>query len=221
MKNMGLDSLYLVSPKEFPNAVATDRAVGADDVLQSARVVQRLDQAIADCGLVVGTSARKRSIDWPELTPQIAMSRCYAESLSAPTAILFGQERSGLTNSEVDRCQFLVSIPADEVFPSLNLVSAVQIMAYELRLAHLRALEPGNAISTDPTALATADELHRFFEHLEQVLSEFEFLKARPPTKLMRKLVRLFSRARPTQEELNILRGVLSAVQRGGPDPNS
>lgn len=223
MKNMGLSSLYLVAPKEFPSPVATTRAAGAHDLLLATKVVDRLEQAIGDCSLVIGTSARQRSIGWPQLSPQEAMSRCYAESLSASAAIVFGQESIGLTNCEVDCCQFLVNIPTDDRFRSLNLVSAVQIMTYELRLAYLRATPDVSADKpvASPMRLATVAELTGFFEHLEQVLSEFEFLKARPPTKLLRKLIRLFNRARPTQEEINILRGVLTAVQRQGRRPNS
>lgn len=212
---MGLDALYLVAPSDFPSELATARAAGADDVLRSARVVDSLDEAIADCRLVIGTSARQRSIGWPQLLPRDAMTKCYAENSTGPTAMLFGQERSGLTNQEVDRCQFLVTIPTDDRFPSLNLVSAVQIMVYELRLACLGEMQSVNISRTQSGGdLATAEELDGFFRHLEQVLDEFEFLKTRPPTKLMRKLVRLFTRARPSREEINILRGVLTAVQR-------
>ncbi|MDH3689013.1 MAG: RNA methyltransferase, partial [Gammaproteobacteria bacterium] len=176
MKNMGLSSLYLVAPSDFPNELATARAAGADDVLRSVRVVDSLNEAIADCRLVIGTSARQRAISWPHLSPRDAMTKCYAENSFGLTAMLFGQERSGLTNQEVDRCQFLVTIPTNDGFPSLNLVSAVQIMTYELRLAYLGGMESAETSHPEGGDSATAEELNGFFQHLEQVLDEFEFL---------------------------------------------
>ena len=211
MKNMGLESLWLVAPKEFPSAEATARASGADDLLARARVCAELDQALAGCRLVVGTSARLRSVSWPELDPRACAERLLAESASGPVALLFGRERYGLTNEEMMRCQYLVNIPANPEYSSLNLAQAVQIMAYELRQAALGVAD----VSLPPLDWEPVDDrqLELFFEHLEQTLLDIRFLNPKQPKKLMMRLRRLFNRARPDQNEINILRGILKASQ--------
>lgn len=219
MKNMGLENLTLVSPCEFPAAAATARAAGADDVLSNAQVYVTLDDALAGCRLVVGTSARLRTITWPMLAPPAAAQKLVAAAANAPVALLFGPERTGLSNEQLDRCHYLVSIPANPEFSSLNLACAVQVMAYELRLAASGSNTPLEAATEegDKSALASADDVQRLYRHMEEVLVQIQFLDPKNPRKLMRRLMRLYNRARLDHNELNILRGILTAVQQGWP----
>jgi tRNA (cytidine32/uridine32-2'-O)-methyltransferase len=213
MKNMGLTRLTLVAPKQFPHPEANARAAGADDVLAAARVCATLDEALADCRLVIGTSSRERAIAWPRSDPAEAARELLHAAARAPAALVFGSERTGLTNDELDRCQRVVCIPADPAFPSLNLACAVQVMAYELRRAQA---DDATAPSVPaPDALASDADLQRFYQHLEQVLVDIGFLDPRNPRKLMRRLTRLFARTRLDNNEINILRGILTAVQQG------
>ncbi len=212
MKTMGLKRLALVdSLVSLPNEEATRRAVGAEDILSTADVHRDLDQAINDCRLIIGTTARKRSIDWPQLSPPQAAQKLWQESGHGAVALLFGQERSGLANPEVERCHYLVRIPTHPDYSSLNLASAAQIMAYEVFLA-------GHAPpASEPQGVpnyADQESMYRFYTHLEEVLLELDFPIARPPVVLMRKLIRLFNKARLSDEELQILRGILTAVQQ-------
>lgn len=213
MKNMGLDGLWIVAPAAFPHADANARAAGAEDVLARAVLVPDLDAALSECRYVLGTSARPRHIEWPMLDPAEAGARLVAEAQQGPVALLFGQERSGLSNAELDRCHALVQIPANPAYPSLNLAAAVQILAYEIR----RAMgSPPAAPPQSEFLPASASEMEHFYRHLETVLVEAGFLDPANPRLLMRRLRRLFNRARPDQNEMSILRGILSAVQRGG-----
>lgn len=209
MKTMGLKHLYLVNPQFFPHQKAMEMASSASDILENATVVTTLDAAIKDCHLVVGTSTRSRTIPWPMLSPRELAEKVRAESANMQTAILFGREQSGLTNEELHRCHFHVQIPANPEYSSLNIAAAVQVIAYELRLASL---------TQTPSAewdypLATAEEMEGFFTHLENVLINRDFLNPKAPRQLMTRLRRLFSRARPDKMEINILRGMLTAVQ--------
>jgi tRNA (cytidine32/uridine32-2'-O)-methyltransferase len=217
MKNMGLRRLTLLNPPaDFRSGEARARAAGADDLLDQARVCGSLDEALTDASLVIGTSARERAIAWPHLSPNEAGQRLVSESAHAPVALLFGQERSGLTNSELDRCHYVVSIPADPSFPSLNLACAVQVLAYEVRVAS----SSGSAPLTTPSRLedaASDAELQLLYRHLEDVLIEIDFLDPANPRKLMRRLMRLFNRAHLDKNELNILRGILTGVQQRRP----
>jgi TrmH family RNA methyltransferase len=216
MKNMCLESLVLVSPREFPSVEATARAAGADDILGSARVCATLDEALQGCRLVMGSSGRPRSIAWPTLDPPAAASRLITEAAMGPVALLFGTERTGLTNEQLDRCHFLVSIPANPVFSSLNLAGAVQVLAYELHRASLGAdASRENGELSDHSPLASDEDLQRLYQHLEEVLIQIQFLDPQNPRKLMRRLTRLYNRARLDSNELNILRGILTAVQQG------
>ena len=211
MKTMGLTGLYLVHPKQFPHADATARASGADDVLAAARVCETLDEATRDCRLVIGASARTRSIPCPVIGPAECARRAYAESGRGGVAILFGCEQSGLSNAEIDRCQFLVRIPTSPAFASLNLAAAVQIIAYEILVAH----ESGRVDGPDTGYVpVSAGEMERYYAHLEQVLIELDFLDPANPRQLMRRLRRLYNRARPDENEINILRGMLAAAQQ-------
>jgi TrmH family RNA methyltransferase len=211
MKVMGLSSLHLVTPKTFPSADATARASGADDLLQTTRVHESLDSALAGCSLVLGTSARLRSLPMPMLDVRRASEQALAESDSTEVAILFGRERYGLTNEEMQRCQFLVNIPSNPEYSSLNLAQAVQIIGYELRVAAIG----GAGLSVPPSDWEPVDasQMEGFFQHLEQTLLDIRFLNPKQPKRLMMRLRRLFNRARPDQNEINILRGILKASQ--------
>ena len=211
MKAMGLDQLCLVAPRTFPSAEATARAAGADDVLHQARVVESVDDALAGCGLVLGTTARLRRIEWPVIDAREGARRAVAQSVRSPVAVVFGRERSGLTNAETDRCHALIRIPAAERFSSLNVAAAVQIVAYEMRVAAY-----GGGVPKAPARerAATADELAGFYRHLEATLVEIGYLDPAAPKLLMRRLRRLFSRVEPDRAEINILRGILTAAAR-------
>lgn len=210
MKNMGLRELHLVRPKLFPHADATARASGADDVLLAARVHEELSTAIADCGLVIGTSARQRHLPWEIVEPRECAARVAAECRVGSVAIVFGSERFGLTNTELARCNMLVTIPTDAQYSSLNLAMAVQVVAYELWLA-LRPEAPPPSAREVP--LATAEEMTRLYAHIEQVLEEIDFRDRTGGGHLMARIRRLFNRAQLDQNEMNILRGILTAVQ--------
>jgi tRNA (cytidine32/uridine32-2'-O)-methyltransferase len=210
MKNMGLSDLALVGPRYFPHADATARASGAEDLLASAVVTDNLADAVRDCRFVAGASARARTIDWPVLAPRECAARLVAESADGDVAAVFGPEKSGLTNEDLDRCQALLSIPADPAFSSLNLAMAVQILCYELRLAGTSATP---AAPERDVPLARSEDLERFYVHLEQVLTGSGFLDPENPRFLMRRLRRLFARAEPDQNEINILRGILASLE--------
>lgn len=210
MKNMGLSDLALVAPKVFPSEQATARAAGADDVLAAARVQPSLGEAIADCRLIIGASARFRSIAWPQLTPRECAELIGREPPESRTAILFGRESSGLSNQELERCHFLLHIPSDPQFASLNIAAAVQLVAYEVFLRNSARDEQG-----EPAAvLATSAELESFYGHLEATLWDIGFLHERKDgDSTMRRLRRIFNRARIEEREIHLLRGVLSTMQ--------
>ena len=216
MKNMALRSLYLIEPERFPSPEATDRAAGADDVLDSAVICASLDEALRDCHLVIGTSARPRRIEWPTLDPAAGASRLVEGARQGPVVLLFGQERTGLLNSELDRCHFVVTIPADQAYSSLNLASAVQILAYEIYRAAL-AGRPAETIDSREGRLASSEDMQGFYRHLEEVLQQIGFLDPDNPRFLMRRLMRLFNRAGMDDNEMNILRGILTAIQQRHP----
>lgn len=211
MKVMGLSSLHLVTPKFFPHADATARASGADDLLQRARLHATLDAALEGCGLVLGTSARLRSLPLPLLDARRAAVQALGETAGHEVAVLFGRERYGLTNEEMQRCHFLVNIPANPEYSSLNIAQAVQIIAYELRVAAMG--HSGIEIEPPDWEPVDGEQMERLFEHLEQTLLDIRFLNPKQPKKLMARLRRLFNRARPDQNEFNILRGILKAAQ--------
>ncbi len=211
MKVMGLSSLHLVTPKLYPHAEATARASGADDLLQHARVHDSLDGALAGCGLVLGTSARLRSLPLPLIDARRAAAQAQAESEQHEVALLFGRERYGLTNEEIQRCHYLVNIPANPEYSSLNIAQAVQILAYELRLAALG--QSGIEVAPPDWEPVDGEQMERLFEHLEQTLLDIGFLNPRQPKKLMARLRRLLNRSRPDSNEFNILRGILRAMQ--------
>ena len=210
MKNMGIRDLALVDPRYFPHEEATTRASGAHDLLENATRVETLEEAIADCIYVAGASARPRSINWPCLDCKDAAVRLIEESAHGTVAAVFGPEKTGLSNSDLDHCDTLLTIPTHPDFSSLNLAMAVQVLTYEIRAAQA---EKRPAYEAD-APLATSEDLERFYGHLEQVLTDLQFFDPENPRYLMRRLRRLFIRARPDQNELNILRGILTSVDR-------
>jgi tRNA (cytidine32/uridine32-2'-O)-methyltransferase len=218
MKTMGLDRLRLAAPECDPLAPeALAMAVGADDLLLGAERHDDFAGALADCHFVLGCTARRRHVQLDELTPREAAARALAAAATGPVAILFGRERTGLTNEELQRCHAAVHIPTNPDFSSLNVAAAVQVLAYEVRLALLEAeapaQRPSRAIGSDEPP-ATVDQLERFFEHLDQALVDIEFHKGRSTDIVMRRLRRLFLRASPDQKEVRILRGILTEAQR-------
>ncbi len=214
MKTMGLAELHLVAPRQWPHDDAVARATGAADLLQRAHVHADLDSALSGVGLVVGLSARQRHLSCPADFPRPTAGVIAAESDRQPVALLFGRERTGLTNEELDRCHRLVHIPTDPAFSSLNLAAAVQVMCYELRW-HLVAGEPAPQCAEVSPPAATADEMEHFFEHLEKVLMRIDFLREENPRALMRRLRVFYNRARPDRNEMQILRGILTHVELG------
>ena len=215
MKTMGLSQLWLVAPERFPDPEASARAAGADDVLAQAQCVATLEQALVGCARVAGTTARLRHLSVPVVDPRTAAANLYqtvntSDDHTAEVALVFGRERTGLTNSEIDLCHLLVQIPSNPDYSSLNLGAAVQVLSYELRMAALAESAP----APEAHLPAPAEEQERFYTHLEQVLLQTGFLDPANPRLLMRRLRRLFARACPDQNEINILRGVLTSFQR-------
>ena len=211
MKTMGLAHLRLVTPKYFPHDEATARAAGATGVLDNAQVYPTFAEAVADCGVVLGVSARSRTIAWPQWDARAAGRHIVSAAQHAQVALVFGSERVGLSNDDIDRCHGLVQIPANPEYASLNLAAAVQVLAYELRVAALEVADVEKAAELESTP-ANAQDVERFYEHLRQTLVDVEFLDPENPRQLMRRLRRLFNRALPDTMELNILRGILAAV---------
>ncbi len=215
MKNMGLSDLVLVNPREFPHPDATARASGADDVLANARVVATLPEAVADCGLVYATTARTREQFFRVVDAREAAGRMVAEARAGAggVAVVFGTERYGLSNEHLLLAHALIRIPANPEYESLNLAMAAQLIAYEIRMAALDdALAPPAQKREVP--LATPQEMERFFVHLEQVMDEADFRdRTQSGTHLMGRIRRMFNRAELDGNEVNILRGLLTAVQ--------
>ena len=215
MKTMGLTNLYLVNPLVKPDSQAISLAAGASDVIGDAKIVDSLDEAIAGCSLVVGTSARSRSLPWPMLDARECGVKSVEESQQAPVALVFGRERVGLTNDELQKCHYHVAIQANPEYSSLNLAMAVQIIAYEVRMAWLQAQEqasPPPQYEESPYPLV--DDLERFYQHMEKMMIGSGFLREASPGQVMSKMRRLFTRARPERDELNILRGMLASLEK-------
>ncbi len=230
MMNMCLDRLYLVAPAKFPSGKATARASGAVGVLERAVVVDSLAAAVADCSLVVGASARERSIDWPSVDPRQCARQVAALAPGEQVALVFGNETAGLSNAELAHCHYLLHIPANPRYSSLNLAAAVQVVAYELYLRHIADLaapdgvegaagDRGDAGEVVPRMVpeggwASMADMEGFYAHLTEALTELEFYDPDNPRQLMHRLRRLFNRARLERMEVNILRGILTAAQK-------
>ena len=216
MKNMCLQNLVLVNPAQFPHAKATARASGADDLLAKAQVCNSLDEALSGCALVLGASARLRRLTWPQVDARQCAQKALAAAIDSQVAIVFGREHSGLTNEELERCHYLVHIPSNEEYSSLNVAAAVQVITYELLMADKKASVKASAQKSPESEerLATADEMERLFEHMFEVLQQIGFLSSEHPRKMMRRLRRLFNKAAVDRVELNILRGIFATVQK-------
>lgn len=199
-----------IAPLQYPHPKAQEMASNADDILAQAVILPTMAEAVADCILVAGTSARTRALPWPLHAPRQFAEIIRKDYPQGPIAIVFGREQSGLTNEELQQCHLHLQIPANPQYSSLNIAQAVQVIAYELRVA---ALQAPVAIPAWDYPLATAAELEAFYQHLQTVLRELDFLKLSAPRKLMPRLRRLFNRARLDNMEINILRGMLRAVQ--------
>ena len=213
MKTMGLTNLWLVNPLVKPDSQAIALAAGASDVIGNAQIVDTLDEALAGCSLVVGTSARSRTLPWPMLDPRECGLKSIAEGQHAPVALVYGRERVGLTNDELQKCHYHVAIAANPEYSSLNLAMAVQVIAYEVRMAWL-ATQEQQVEPKEETAYPLVDDLERFYGHLEQTLLSTGFIREGHPGQVMNKLRRLFTRARPESQELNILRGILASIEQ-------
>ncbi|GHH56559.1 MULTISPECIES: RNA methyltransferase [Gammaproteobacteria] len=217
MKTMGLARLVLVAPERLPDEEAYRRSAGAEDLLGDAPVFATLAEAVSDCTLVLGCTARSRRVQLEELLPAVAGKRAVDRAQAGgEVAVVFGRERTGLTNEELQLCHLAVHIPSDPDFSSLNLAAAVQVLAYEVRLAMLaaadapvQASEPG--FREGPASHAQMEGL---FGQLGETLDEIDFHKGRSPDSAMRKLRRLFAKAEPTEQEVRLLRGILSDAQR-------
>jgi tRNA (cytidine32/uridine32-2'-O)-methyltransferase len=213
IRTMGFTRLVLVAPHKYPHADATAMAAGADDVLEGIVVVSSLAEAIADCTFALGCTARRRGVPLPEFAPREAAVQACTAAQSGEAAIVFGNERTGLENDELMRCQAAVHIPSDPTFSSLNLAQAVQVLAYELRMNLLQAQpQPDAPAKSDPPA--TAEQMEHFFAHLAQLLHDIDFHKGRSPVTIERRLRRLFQRTDLEQREVRILRGIFDDAQR-------
>jgi tRNA (cytidine32/uridine32-2'-O)-methyltransferase len=236
MKTMGLSQLVLVDPIEMPNGQAQALAAGATDVLSNAKVVSTLSEAIDDCGLVVGTSARSRTLPWPMLEPRGCGEKMITEAGEYPVALVFGRESSGFTYEELQLCHFHVQIPANPEYSSLNLAMAVQTLSYEVRTSYLLSLDDDkqehstgngayigknsdgnktfNAKSEDDELYPVTEETERFYQHFDDALKATGFIGDKHPGLVMTKLRRLFNRARPDVKEIKMMRGILASIER-------
>ena len=212
MKNMAMANLWLVSPKIFPSADATSRASGADDVLAKATVCQSLQEAIADCQIVIGASARCRTISWPEITPRECAEHVVPNGSDNKVAIIFGRENSGLKNHELDLCHFLLRIPCNSEYSSLNIAAAVQVVCYELFIT--ADLHESVVIGDrGKIPIASAMQMESFYTHLYQALTDIGFMHPDKSKSIMRRLRRIYNRVQLDTKELDILRGILRMSQ--------
>ena len=216
MKTMGLHDLYLVNPQEYPHEEATSRAAGALDVLDNAQVVASLEEAIADCTQVFATTARRRGYTRPQQTAEQA-AQWVADHPAEKVAIVFGRERMGLSNEDIDRCQQIVYVPGNPEYDVLNLAAAVQIVSYEM-FKHNGQQATNTRDSEQGSEYASGEDMERFYEHLENTLSDTGFLVKNHPGEAIQRLKQMFARAQPNDKELRMLRGILSSVDRLTPE---
>ena len=212
MKTMGLEELVLVAPEQFPDPQAFALAAGAADLLERARVCATLAEAVADCRTVIATTARQRTVPMPGLSPREGAARAREAQPLGPVALVFGRERTGLENAELQLCHAAIHIPANPDYSSLNLAAAVQVVAYEWRVADPAPAAP--VANADEEPPATHAEIEGFFTHLFELLDEIDFHKGKDPAVVTQRLRRLYLRARMDSRELRILRGMLSDTQR-------
>ncbi|MEM7209534.1 MAG: RNA methyltransferase [Pseudomonadota bacterium] len=215
MMNMGLSDLSLVQPEAFPHPKATARASGAVGILENATCHDSLADAISGCTRVYGTSARHRSLAWPEVSARECGIEIAGEWRDEPCAIVFGRERTGLTNAELDLCHVMLHIPCNPAFSSLNIAAAVQVIAYELRMADVENKRDLAAVDDQfREDLATRDDMDQFHTHLTSVITQTGFYDPNNPKQLSRRLYRFFNRAAPDKTEINIMRGILKSVEK-------
>jgi len=215
MKTMGLSRMMLVAPQRFPDREAYALAAGANDLLDVAEIHPSLASAVADCHLVLASTARHRTVPMPELTPREGAQRLLAAQATGEVALVFGRERTGLENDELQLCHAAITIPANPDYSSLNLAAAVQVLAYELRVAKLAQAPAAQAAASDPDDLPAAHgDMESFFAHLGALLDDIDFHKGKAPDMVTQRLRRLFLRAQPDPRELRILRGIFSDTQR-------
>jgi tRNA/rRNA methyltransferase len=212
MKTMGLSDLYLVNPKFFPDRDAERRAAGAGDILEKAQVCENLGQALSGTVFAAAVTARRRDLSHEAFNARQGALNLISYATKNRVAVVFGTELSGLTNEEVSRCQIVVHIPADPVFSSLNLASAVQVLAYELRMALVEANPSRQTVSAGTPV--TFDDIELLLIHIEKMATRSGFLDPAEPKRLMQRMRRMFARARLEREELNILRGILGACEK-------
>lgn len=214
MKNMGLSKLYLVEPKDYPSIEACNRSVGAIDILDNAVVVNDLSQAISECVWVAGTSARLRTIQWSILETKECVQQALENIEQGEIAIVFGNETSGLSNDEMEKCNVLLHIPTNPDFSSLNIAAAVQIVCYEFRQALVsESIKKSEGSKHRYDNMASAEQLNGMYGHLFESLLPLGFFGTKNPDLLMRRLKGLFNRAGTTQREVSIIRGICSAMQ--------
>jgi len=212
MLNMGVERLTLVDPQCPIGEVAYARASGANHVLDNRETHAELAAAVADCNLVIATTARRRSLAWPEVDPGEMAARIFELDDSSQVALVFGREHSGLSNDELQLCNLMVCIPTNPQFSSLNVAAAIQVMCYEIYRGQMSRPEEVAAEGDD--IAASSGDLEGYFEHLQRVLRELNFANPRQPSLIMQRLRRLYLRARLSRNEVNILRGILSAVEK-------
>ena len=208
IKTMGFNTLCLINPIEHPHPEARARSSGALDVLLNAEIIDNLQDATKDCGLIIGTTSRSRRISVPITNIREAAPSIVAKAKQKPVAVIFGPEKTGLINEQVDCCNQLVGIPSSESYKSLNLAMAVQIVAYELSVSCQASPSEMRARN-----LASNEEIELFYAHLNQVLLETGFLNPKNPKQLMRRLRTLFNRAQMDENEINIMRGILASYK--------
>ena len=211
MKNMGFNQLYLVDPEDFPSAVATARASGAEDLLEQVIICDQLEQAISDCHYVITTTARNRSLQWDNLDARKASKQIHKQGQLGQVAVIFGPERTGLSNPEIELSHQLVHIPVSEEFSSMNLAAAVMLICYEIRMSSIA--EPKSYISeSEIEQSATSGQVEGFVQHLFEVMDQIGFLTNKPAERLSGRIRRLFSRSRMSQQDVNIMRGILAGI---------
>lgn len=210
MKTMGLSDLYLVAPKDYPSDNAVKMSAGASDVLENATVVSSLNEAVADCTVIIASTARPRGYDLPELSPEQAAEMLSSSAKQSPVALIFGPERMGLHNDDIKLAKYRVTIPANPEYSSLNMAAAVQTLSYEIFKASVTSEK---SVSKPARDLPSSEQIELFYEHLETVLKDISFLRPHQG-ETMQRLRQLTTRAEPDATELNILRGILSSTQK-------
>lgn len=212
LKTMGLKQLYLVSPREFPHEDANRLAASAQDVLENAVVVETLFEAIADCKMVIISTVRERGYDLPVLTPEQCAGQLLESSTQGPVALVFGPERFGISNDDLSLGKYRVTIPANPEYSSLNLAASVQTLSYEIYKQHSQGCSDG--VTADSREQVSLQDMERFYTHLEQTFQRTGFINAKHPGEVVKRLRQLFARAQPDQMEMNILRGMLTSVDK-------